>query len=525
MPPKWAVRTKADERAIAEGCYWSEKHANRITSFVNKFFRSQFATDFKLTEAQSQALQQLEGWRLPNGNRRFRFANLHVPKKSFGKTMLCAALCMFELFASGEPSVFACSAAASVSNAAQIFDEVRYAVERSDFASFARIKRHTKEIEVPDLNARFRSLASDGKRLHGFNCSLCVIDEAHVVPPDLWHSLRYCTAARTRNGLVIAISTSGDDQTHWYYGIYQKSKRILSGEDTDITHFAYVAEMDPDGDPEDPAQWRKANQLLGSAWCPEDQFRRDLEAAKSAGVGEWLSFLRLRLNKWVRPDELAYFDVSKWSELIAAPTEDELKKLPAAVGVDISETIDPSSVSITWDLGGGRYFTRSRAWVAERGVLEREKVALRTYRDFSELKITPGDMLDERELLRHLIELCKTYRVGVVNFDPRSAYVLANRLAEEGVKCERVPPSARHFNPAMTELKKAIDEKRLTHDGNAWLRFCLQNVRVSVNKYDEVYPVRKRSVDKIDCAISLCLSFLGLLTNKSNEVQQGIVMV
>lgn len=524
MPPEWAVRTKADERAIAEGCYWSERHANRITSFVNRFFKSQFATNFKLTEPQSQALRQLEGWRLPNGNRRFRFANLHVPKKSFGKTMLCAALCMFELFASGEPSGFVCSCAASVANAAQIFDEIRYAVERSDFASFAKIKRHTKEIEVAELNARYRSLASDGKRLHGFNCSLCVIDEAHVVPPDLWHSLRYSTAARP-NGLVIAISTAGDDQSHWYYGTYQKSKRILSGEDLDYQHFAYVAEIDQDGDPEDPAQWRKANPLLGSAWCPEEQFRRDLEAAKSAGVGEWLNFLRLRLNKWVRPDELAYFDVAKWDELRAAPTEAELRKLPAAVGVDISEVCDPSSVSITWDMGNGRYFTRSRAWVAERGVVEREKQNLRTYREFPELKITPGDMLDEREVFGHLVDLCKTYRVGVVNFDPRSAYVLANRLAEEGAKCERVPPSARHFNPGMVELKKAIDEGRLQHDGNAWVRFCLQNVRVQVNKYDEVYPVRKRSVDKIDGAISTLLSFLGLLTGKSNQVETGIILI
>jgi hypothetical protein len=48
---------------------------------------------------------------------------------------------------------------------------------------------------------------------------------------------------------------------------------------------------------------------------------------------------------------------------------------------------------------------------------------------------------------------------------------------------------------------------------------------VQVNKYDEVYPVRKKSVDKIDGAISTLLAYLGLLSNKGNAVQDGIVLV
>jgi phage terminase large subunit-like protein len=521
-PPAWAVRTEADKRAITEGCYWDAHQADKIVTFTNRFFKSQFATNFKLTEAQAQALQQLHGWRLPNGNRRFRTANLHVPKKSFGKTMLVAALVFFELYASGEPSSFVCSAAASIANAAQVFDEVRYSIERSPFAAFSKIKRHVKEIEVADLNARYRSVASDGKRLHGFNCSLCIMDEGHVIPAELWHSLRYSTAARP-NGLVVVISTAGDNQSHWYHGIYTKSKRVIGGEDLDITHFCLVYEAD--GDPEDPAQWRKANPLLGSPWCPADTFARDLEAAKSAGLGEWLNFLRLRLNKWVAADELVYFNVSSFDSYKQQPSEDQLAKAPAAIGVDISEVGDPSSISISFDLGDNRSFVRSWAWVCERQHYEREKGLLRSFRDFPEITITKGDMLDERAILKHLVDLCKRYRVSVVNFDPRSAYVLANRLSEEGVKCERVPPSPRYFNPAMVEFRKALEEGRIKHDGSSWLKFCLANVRVQVNKYDEVYPVRKKSVDKIDGAISTLLAYLGLLSNKGNAVQDGIVLV
>ncbi|MBP3954913.1 hypothetical protein J8F10_06415 [Gemmata sp. G18] len=523
-PPDWAVVTAADRLALEEGCYWSEPHANSILKFTRTFFRSQFIRgQVTLAPEQAQFLQRLYGWRLPNGNRRFRFANLHVPKKSFGKTLLVSIIAYFETFGSGEPSPFVVSCAASISNASQVFDELKFAVEHSPFDPFTDCRRHTKEIEVKDLNAKFRSVSSDGKRLHGFNCSTVIVDEAGWTrSADAFDALRYAPAARP-NGLIVVISTASDQQEHWYHKrIYSKSKRILSGEDLDITHLAVVHEMDADGNPEDPSQWKLANPLLGSPWCPTDQFRRDLEAAKSAGLGEWLNFQRLRLGRWLKPDEMAYFEVNKFDELKAEPTEAELKYAPAAIGVDLSETTDPTSVTITWELSPGRYYSRSWCWVAEKAVVEREKSNLSHYREFPEMCITKGDMIDERVILAHLVALAKNYDVKVCNFDPRLAYVMANRLSEEGVKCERVPASARFFNPAMVELRKAIDEKRYSHDGSSWLKFCLQNVRVELNRYGEVYPVRKRSVDKIDGAISQLLSLLGIMSKKPVEQSQII---
>jgi len=522
--PAWAMRTKADDRAVTEGCYWNQQRASKATNFISKFFHTQFSKNFKLTTEQFQLIQQLYGFRLPNGNRRFRFANIHVPKKSFGKTMLTAAICYYELCSGEESSPFICSSAASRENAAQIFDEVRYALERSPFENFANVKRHTKEIEIVGLNSRYRSLASDGKRVHGFNCSLCVLDECHVIPAELWRSLRYSTAARP-NGLLICISTSGEDLSHWYTSVYQKSKRVLEGTDTDITHFALVHEMEEDGNPEDPKQWKLANPLLGSPWCDADQFARDLESAKLSGLGEWLTFLRLRLNKWVQVDEHAYFDVSKFDEYQAEPTEDELKKCAACIGVDASEVGDPSSVCITWDLGNGKFHTRTKAWVCKAAVDKRRSSNMRLYGDFENMVVTDGDMLDEREILNYLIELHSKYNIVVANFDPRSAYVMANRFSEHGVKCERIPATARYFNPAMCELHKAITEGRLTHEGDEWLKFCLQNIRVEINRFEEVYPVRKKCKDKIDGGYALLLSFFGLIANQQGNANQGIVIV
>jgi phage terminase large subunit-like protein len=519
--PAFATPTPAIRRAIDDGlAVYDKAKADAMIRFVESFFRSQFAAGrLCLHPAQRQFLKALYGLRLKDGRRLIRLAMLHVPKKSFGKTMLAAAISLYELLASDSPSPLVVSAAASRENAGQVFDEVRYSIEKGPFKQFAKIARHKKEIVIKSTNASYRSLASEGKRLHGFNASCVVVDEAHVAPPELWHSLRWAPAARP-NGLVVTLSTAGHDQTHWYHELYNKAKRVIAGEDDDPTHLPIVYEASPDDDPEDPATWEKANPLLGSAWCPEDAFRRDMQSAKASGPSEWLAFLRLRLNRWVRPEELAYFDVSNFTNLFASPSESELRRAPCAIGVDLSETTDPSSITISWKLDDGRYYTQTKAFIAEEGLRLRERSNLSRFDSFiaaGDMTTTPGDMIDERRLFHHIADLCKTYNVRTVHFDPRSAFVLANRLGEEGIDCRRVPPSARYFNAPMREIEKSLREGRLLHDGSGWLRFCLQNVRVQTNNFGEVYPVRKRSVDKIDGAISLCLSLIPFVEDSSKQ--------
>lgn len=523
QPPAWAVKTKADKRAIEEGCYWDDEQANRIIRFTEKLFRSQFIPGpLVLREEQRRILQSLYGWRLPDGRRRFRFANIHCPKKLLGKTLIVSVICFYELIASGEPSPFVVSGAASTANAAQVYAEVAHAIQSGPFAPFCQQIEYQKRLRIKALGAEFRSVSSDGDRVHGLNCSAVVLDELHAHKnSSLYDSLRWATAARP-NGLLVLISTAGRDQNHFYYRqVYDKSKRILSGEDDDITHYAAVWEADQDGNPEDEAQWRKANPLLGEPWADIEQFRRDCLSAKAAGIGEWLNFRRLRLNQWVRADELAWLNVSEWDKLKSDPTEDELRNADSAIGLDLSETTDPSSCSICFALADGRFYFRSWAWVCEAGVKKREGENLRRYEEFraeNTLTFTSGDMIDKRLIQDHVMDLCRRYNVRKVNFDPRGAYVLAYEIEDCGYCCERVPPNARHFNGPMREFERAYTERRITHNGSQWLKYCLSNVRVEVNRYEEIFPVRASSAGKIDGAVSSLLAFMGVLRVPTRSV-------
>jgi len=509
-PPAWAIRTAADRLAIEQGCYWDAEAARSIVWFAEHVFRPQYiAGKFKLQQWQRRFLQSVVSWRLPDGRIRIRLANLTIGKKN-GKSLLCGLLCSWAALFGKDPSQLIVLGAASKENATQVFDECVNTIKHSPFANYAKITRNTKVIKFEEANATIKCVASDGDRVHGWNCSLVVLDECHAhKDASLYQALRYATDARDF-GQVVLISTAGNDTSHYYYGVYNKAKKILSGEDTDITTYAEVYESDPgdDTDLEDPEQWKKANPSLGVSFT-EDQFRRDLQAAKT-NVGDWLNFQQLKLNRWVVPSDHAWISTAAYDTYRLDIDDAQLKTLPCAIGVDTSQTTDPSSVSCVWKLPSDKYYVRSWAWVAKEGVMLRDKTELISYRQFvgeGSMTMTDGDRIDDKLILRKILDLCKTYRVASVNFDPTSAYVLMGLVEQEGYDVQRFPQTFRNYNGVMREFEKAWLEGRIYHDGSTWLRYCLGNVRVETNRYDEIRPFKRASKDKIDGAIAALLAF------------------
>jgi phage terminase large subunit-like protein len=511
-PPAWAIRTKADERALAEGCYWDAAQADAIIRFTERVYRSQFIKGpIRLREEQRQFLQSIYGWRLSDGRRRFRFVTLHVPKKSYGKSLMLTVVALFELLVGGEPSPVILAGAATRENAGALYTETKYALEKAGLGEYIRFRDASKKLHVPHLNATLECVSKWGKSTHGPNCSLVLLDECHVMEQSLYQALRY--AGRTRpNFMCLLASTAGDDTTHWYYALYQKAKRIVSGEDLDITHFAFVCEADPEGDyAKDETQWFKANPNLGSPECPLDTFRAELQAAKSTGTAEWLNFLKLNLNVWVKPSEFAWLDVTAWDRFKADVPDEELVNYRCGLGVDGSQTTDPTSVSLVWELPDGKLYTKSWAFVCRAGVEQREASNLRKYDEFPEVQITDGSMIDYPQVRNFVVELCQKYKPVRAAFDPTMAAVLMSEVGEDGWEVRRVPQTFRYFDPPMRRFQLAWDQEQVLHDGSSWLRFCFTNVRCELNKYGELRPHRGRSPDKIDGAVSTLLALWGLL--------------
>lgn len=509
MIPSEFIRTKADELAVEQGCYFDEEEASDIIAFANVYFKPQYISKkFILLDWQRKFLMSLYGWKTSEGKRRFRSANLHISKKN-GKTLITSIICLYELFRSNEPSPFIASGSVSRENAAQVFSEIRHSIIKNKLEKQCNITAFQKKIYNKLKNSEYRSLAADGDTAQGFNCSLVLLDECHAhKSSSLYDSLKYSTASRP-NGLFICISTAGDDPSHWYHKVYSKSKRILNGDDLDITHYAEVYEADPDSDINDRTQWYKANPSMGVSFS-EELFAQELKACSDPS--EVNRFRRYRLNQWIRADETAFFDLIAWDKCFQdiPPDEKILKFAPLFVGVDLSQTTDPSSVTSVWLLPDNTMYCKTECWVARQGVINRQKSNLPRYEQFTNegcMTQTQGDMIDAELILKHLQTLYHNYNSYAFVFDPTSAFAMMGLMQAEGAKCFRCPTSASFVSAPMKELHKAIDDRQIRHDGNNWTRYCLSNVRIKETQQGAIHPHRESSLDKIDGAISLILAY------------------
>lgn len=509
MPLKENSTTKADTQAINQGAYFDQEQADKVVRFAEKYIAPQFIKGkFNLLPWQADWLRTLYGWRNKDGSRRFKKALLHVAKKN-GKTLLVSIIAAYELFCSEQPSPLVVSASTSRENAGQVFKELQSSIKRNTtLDKMARIVASSKRIFFDKKNGEYRAISVDAGSAEGLNLSACIVDEAHAHRSDkLYRSLEYSTIARP-DASLITISTAGNDLNHFYYDLYLKAKRVISGEDLDPNFFATVFEIPENLDIENPKNWHLANPSLGTSFS-EGSFKADLDAAK-VDTSSWLSFQRYRLNRWTSGSDESWLDVLKWDACKATIAPETLAKAPCWLAVDLSQTVDPTSITAVWHLSDKRYHVQSWAFVAEDGVRRREKSNLPQYRQFMAdgfMVMSQGDMIDTNLVKAKVIDLTKRFNVKSVTFDQYSAFVLANEIGAEGITVFRSPQSFRYMSAPMKELNQAVLEQRISHDGNSWLRWCVQNVRTETDSYGNVRPHRERSKDHIDGAVAAIMAF------------------
>lgn len=515
-PPAWAVRTEADRRALAAGYYWDQEQADRVMRFAERYCSAKYAAGdggaIRLFDWQRRFLSALYAWRRPDGRRRFRKCLLHVPKKN-GKTLLVSVIALFELLGAGVRAPLVVSASTAKENAAQVYEQLAEAIGRNrQLARVCKPVEYRKRINVPDRGGAYRALSADARVQEGLNCSAVIVDEAHAhQSPRLYRTLEHATIARP-DGFLVIISTAGDDLTHWYYALVERGRRLLAGEDLDPTLYAELYEADPaKEDLDNPATWRRVNPSL-DLYAPfsAEAFGLDWEAAKRSNTDR-LSFERYRFNVFRRAEEAVWIDLVRWDACRGpVPSAEELRTLPLYLGFDASQRVDPTSLTAVWVRPGRQFHVKSWAWVAEAGVREREKTNLPRYQQFmaeGSLTVTPGDVIDKAAALGKIRDLVAGGNVRALVMDPNGAWVIGQDLDGSGLEIFRQPQTHRFFTGPTRELETAVIERRVTHDGSAWARWCIHSVRLDRDGFGNVRPIRKKSADHIDGAIALLMAF------------------
>jgi phage terminase large subunit-like protein len=181
----------------------------------------------------------LEGWRRPDGRRRFSRAYIEVARKN-GKTTFGAGLGNYHFFADKPreegPEIY--FAATKQAQASLAWNEAERQIRRHPVLTrMARTYKSKQHIVIPETAAMMRPLGRDSDTEDGLNPSFALIDEYHAHPdPGLIDVLESGMGARSQP-LTLIITTAGTNYTGPCYEEHQQLKRMLEGSIDPVEHY------------------------------------------------------------------------------------------------------------------------------------------------------------------------------------------------------------------------------------------------------------------------------------------------
>lgn len=361
--------------------------------------------------------------------RHYREALIGVPRKN-GKSELAAGMALYSLIADGEfaPEVY--SVAGDRKQASLVFNTAADMVLASPTLRAAcKVYRGGKVIEVRDINGIYRALSADADLQHGLNPSCAIIDEYHVHRnAEQYEAMRTGTAAREQP-LIVTITTAGAEKRGPAWDLYEKGR---DGKDPKMLFRWWGAPADVDL--KDRKAWRAANP---ASWVSLDFLADQMPPSLPESV-----FRRLHLNQWYEGALGAWIPRDSWLKCIGTPEIDP--SLPAVIGVDAASRQDTTAVALVQVGADGRFHTKVWSLEADEGL---------GYLDYSRLE----------DLLR---EICSTYQVTRLAFDPFQMIRTQQILGSEGLPTEVFPQSDQRMVPASQLLYDLVMEEKLVHDGD-----------------------------------------------------------
>jgi len=438
-----------------------------------------------------------------------------IPRKA-GKSTLTSAIGLYELqFGEAGAEVF--TLATNREQATIVFDSAKGFVETTtdEIRNWFDVSKYEVK-KKGDSQTMFKALSRDTKKTgDGKNPSCVIIDEsAQIVDRNSIEVLHSGMVAR-QNPLRIYITTASFTKDTKFYEDYQMFETMLNGEATDQANwFGLLYSLDPHDDWRDPTNWQKANPMHGITVFEDAIAKRAEEAKhKPATLNE---FLCKTLNIFVSANT-AWVDRDLWDseECVIKETRD-----PEAVflAFDLASTRDLNAVCTLKRYAEDDYEAHWKFFLPEDSL----ELIPKHYQDIFRnainsgiLKLTMGNVMDDKEIYDHIISEHQKYDLKEVGYDAYNAGNLVSRLYEAGLPVKKVGQGMAVLSNPSKYVEKMILQKGIKHDGNPFVGWQLSNCEVYTDVNGNI-KIRKNEADKsakVDGIIAMITAFHCALDN------------
>lgn len=486
---------------------FDEHKADRICRWMEslKLWEGEWAGHrMTLLPWQRRTVRDIFGWvDRKTGLRRFRYVYIEVPRKN-GKTTFNAPIAAYCMMADNEPGAQVYSAAGDKEQASIIFKSCHNMLQaQSTLWKKIRPIESERTIIYPKKNSVFTALSRIADAKHGTNPHCVIYDELHVVKDKgLYRALDSGMGAR-RQPLMIMLTTAGYDRTTLCWEMHEYARKILCDELDDDRWYPVIYAADEADDWTDEATWAKANPSWEVTINPE-HMRQSCKMAVNQ-PSEQNEFKRLRLNIWTNQSE-RWLDMDRWDICKSEPTE-PLDGRTCYGGLDLSSTIDLSSLALVFPNEDGTYDVIWRTWTPEATIAERarrDSVEYDAWVRQGWLSTTPGERLDYRYIRDDIKALAEKYNIEEIAYDPWGASHLASELEEEdGITMVQCRQGFISLSTPAKELEALVQTGNLHHQGDPVARWCANNIAIVRDDADNIKPTKSKSSGRIDCIAAL----------------------
>lgn len=249
------------------------------------------------------------------GELRYRQVLISMGRQN-GKSVLGAIFGLYGLIR--EAGALVIGVASSAEQARIIYDRTMYVIEKNPTLRkrFDRLT-DTRGIQAKD-GSKYEIKASKSASIQGLPLSFGLFDELHIAKAEIWQALVNGTGGR-RNGLVVGVTTAGDDESLLLKELYVLAEKAAGG-DPDMARFgAFIWQAPesrvPDDDETLLAYLKAANPALADGRLDADNLISDLRAQPATDV------IRYRFNRFVA-SKAVFIDQGTW--LARGRGEDEV---------------------------------------------------------------------------------------------------------------------------------------------------------------------------------------------------------
>lgn len=466
-------------------------------------------------------LASIFGWvHRETGKRRFRVADLFVPRKN-AKSTLASIIGNFMLGVDGEFGAEVYSGATSQDQAMEVFRPAMLMARATpEYRQRYRVIVNASNLAVVENNSKFEPVI--GKPGDGASPSCAIVDEYHEhKTPELYETMQTGMGARSQP-LMLVITTAGTDVSGPCYTHQVELQKILEGTIENEQRFGIIFTMDEGDDWTSEETLIKANPNFSVS--VDGDFLKLQQRDAIADPRKQNTFKTKHLNIWCAA-------ASPWINLhnlqkCADPTLilENFRGEECFEGLDLASKIDiASKVSvIPREIDGAtHYFAISKNYVPQAAVEKPENAHYRGWVNAGHLIATPGNMIDLELIQEDVFADAETVVVREVAKDPWGGQQIGANLAAEGLEVVDIPQQVKFLSDPMKEISALIDAGRFHHDGNPAFVWMMNNVEVQEDRNENIFPRKQRAQNKIDAAIALIVAMSrALSTRKTPSVYE-----